>query len=64
MNSIKNFLQEEEGATAVEYGLLAALIAGVIITAVITLGKTLCGVFTSLNTAITGSTGYVFAACA
>ena len=63
MNAIKNFLQEEEGATAVEYGLLAALIAGVIITAVITLGKTICGVFTSINTAITTPAGYTFVTC-
>ena len=63
MDSIKKFLQEEEGATAVEYGLLAALIAGVIIVAVITLGKTVCGVFTSLNTAITTPAGYTFVSC-
>ena len=33
------FLLEEEGATALEYGLLAALIAAVIIGAVTTLGQ-------------------------
>ena len=31
MEAIKEFLRNEEGATAVEYGLIAALIAGAII---------------------------------
>ena len=41
---------EERGASAVEYGLLVALIAGVIVGAVIILGDTLDGVFTDTNT--------------
>lgn len=53
MNSIKsavsNFVQDEEAATAAEYGLMAALIAGVIITAVTTLGTKVRGAFTTLN---------------
>ncbi|MBO1031715.1 Flp family type IVb pilin [Tessaracoccus sp. SD287] len=40
--------QKERGATAVEYGLLAALIAVVIITVVTTLGTELRGVFQSV----------------
>ena len=32
MEAIKEFLRNEEGATAVEYGLIAALIAGAIVT--------------------------------
>ena len=39
-----------KGATAVEYGLLVALIAGVIIAVVTTLGGTLSGVFNSIET--------------
>jgi pilus assembly protein Flp/PilA len=35
---IQKFFQEEDGASAVEYGLLVALIAVVIITAVTALG--------------------------
>jgi pilus assembly protein Flp/PilA len=31
MNFMKNFVQDEAGATAIEYGLIAALIAVVII---------------------------------
>jgi pilus assembly protein Flp/PilA len=38
---IQRFIREEEGASAVEYGLLVALIAVVIITAVTQLGTTL-----------------------
>ena len=41
MERIKNFFKDESGASAVEYGLLVALIAVVIITAVKTLGTTL-----------------------
>ncbi len=43
---------EERGASAVEYGLLVALIAGVIVFAVLTLGGTLEGVFNQTNTDI------------
>ena len=43
---------EERGATAVEYGLLVALIAAIIVGVVWTLGGTLKGVFTDVNTSI------------
>lgn len=36
---IKNFLKDEEGATAVEYGLMVAGIAALIVLAVFTLGR-------------------------
>ena len=42
----------EEGVAAVEYGLLAALIAVVIITAVTLLGTSMSGVFNSVATSI------------
>ena len=48
--------RDEEGATAVEYGLLVALIAGVIILTVVALGGTLEGVFSDVNTTITDNT--------
>ena len=51
--SFKTFWTDEEGATAIEYGLLASLIAGVIVLAVTTLGTTLRGIFTTITTAIT-----------
>ncbi len=41
MKELVKFLKGEEGATAVEYGLMVALIAAVIITAVSLLGTNL-----------------------
>ena len=38
IQKIKNFFKDEEGATAVEYGLMVALIAAVIVGAVTILG--------------------------
>jgi len=52
VNQVMDFVREEEGATALEYGLLAALIAAVIIGAVRTLGTTLNTTFTDINTQI------------
>lgn len=46
----KRFLSDETGATAIEYGLIAALIAVVIITAVTALGST---IKTKLNLVVT-----------
>ena len=49
---IKKFVREEEGATAVEYGLLVALIAVVIMAAVGTLGTNLNAKFNSVATSV------------
>lgn len=46
---LKSFAKNESGATAIEYGLIAAGIAVAIIVAVNTLGSTLNGVFTDVN---------------
>jgi pilus assembly protein Flp/PilA len=49
MRTILNgFIRDESGATAIEYGLIAALIAVVIITAVTTVGTNLTTTFTSV----------------
>jgi pilus assembly protein Flp/PilA len=45
MEMIKNFMQEEDGVTAIEYGLIAALIAVVIIGSVTLVGTKLDGIF-------------------
>ncbi|EWS99693.1 pilus assembly protein [Intrasporangium oryzae NRRL B-24470] len=45
-------LQAEKGATAVEYGLLVAFIAAVIIGAVTAIGGTLNGIFTGISTKV------------
>lgn len=42
------FARDDEGATAVEYGLMVALIAVVILGAVATLGTKLNGLFTTI----------------
>ncbi len=44
--------RDERGATAVEYGLMVALIAVVIIAAVTTLGTNLNAKFTSVGTSV------------
>jgi pilus assembly protein Flp/PilA len=46
------FTREENGATAVEYGLLVALIAAVIVAVVVLLGGKINAAFTAVNTAI------------
>jgi len=53
MERIKNFFNDESGAAAVEYGLLVGLIAVGIVVAVGTLGTTISGYFTSINTKLT-----------
>lgn len=53
MNIFARFAKDESGATAIEYGLIAALISVVIIGAVATLGGTLDGVFKNINTELT-----------
>ena len=46
------FLSDQSGATAIEYGLIAAGIALAIITAVNGLGSTLNTSYTSINTSL------------
>ncbi|HWA64105.1 MAG TPA: Flp family type IVb pilin [Caulobacteraceae bacterium] len=48
----QRFVQDESGATAIEYGLIVALIAVVIIGAVQTVGSNLNTSFTSVGTSI------------
>ena len=50
MNLISRFVRDESGATAIEYGLIAALIAVVIITGVTSVGTNLAATFTTLST--------------
>jgi len=52
MNLLSRFLRDESGATAIEYGLIAAGIAVVIITAVQTVGTNLTTTFTSVANAV------------
>lgn len=48
-NFVKSFISNESGATAIEYGLIAALIAVVIITAVTSIGTKLSGTFNNVS---------------
>ncbi|HSG33313.1 MAG TPA: Flp family type IVb pilin [Sphingomonadaceae bacterium] len=49
MKLIKNLLQDEAGATAIEYGLIAALIAVAAITAMQSLGNELNTTFSTVS---------------
>jgi pilus assembly protein Flp/PilA len=51
--SLKRFITNESGATAIEYGLIAAGIAVAIIATVQALGGSLNTTFTTVQTAIT-----------
>ena len=48
----RKFALDEEGVTAIEYGLIAAVIAGVVLVAFNTLGTTLSTAFDSIGTKI------------
>jgi pilus assembly protein Flp/PilA len=52
MNLISRFVRDESGATAIEYGLIAALIAVVIITVVGTVGTNLSTTFNTISAKI------------
>ncbi|HJT08857.1 MAG TPA: Flp family type IVb pilin [Stellaceae bacterium] len=55
MRFIGKLLRDENGATAIEYGLIAALISVVIITAVTLVGSNLSAVFNSIATALSSA---------
>jgi len=50
---VKNFVKDESGATAIEYGLIAAGISVAIITVVGSAGDQLKATFTKVATALT-----------
>ena len=54
---IKQFLNDESGATAIEYGLIAALIAVVLITAVSLVGTNLETTFDNIAGNLGGTVG-------
>jgi pilus assembly protein Flp/PilA len=49
---MKNFVENDSGATAIEYALIASLIAVFIITAVQTVGTKVSTVFTEVGNAL------------
>ncbi len=52
---INKFLRDESGATAIEYGLIAALISVVIIAAVTSVGTGLQATFTKVSSSLAGA---------
>lgn len=54
-NFIKNFAQDESGATAIEYGLIAALMAVIIIAGIGAIGGQLKTKFSGIADAIGGA---------
>lgn len=56
MNLFTRFAQDESGATAIEYGLIAALISVGIIVAASALGNSLSNLFTGISGKLNNST--------
>ena len=55
MKLVSKFLKDESGATAIEYGLIAALISVAIISAATTLGSSISGTFNKISDEIPSS---------
>ena len=55
MTNLKKFFKDESGATAIEYGLLAALISIVAITFMTQAGTALNGIFDEVQQALSGA---------
>lgn len=56
MEKLRSFIKREDGASAIEYALIAGLIAVAIITAAGLLGDEISEVFTAITTALSGAT--------
>ena len=52
MNWLKSFVEQDDGVTAIEYGLIAALISVVIIAALTLVGTELNSTFTAIQVAL------------
>ena len=57
MTTINRLIQDGSGATAIEYGLIAALVAVAIIAALTLLGQELSSLFDGVATTIGNATG-------
>ena len=56
LNCLKSFIKKDDGVTAIEYGLIAALISVTIIAAVSLVGTELTNTFNAISTAIQTAT--------
>ena len=52
---ISRFVQEDSGATAIEYGLIAALVSVAAIGALTAMGNSLSTMFDTVSTALSGA---------
>lgn len=52
ISAVRSFIADEEGVTALEYGMIAALIAAVVVGTVTTLGDKVNTAFTDISTAL------------
>ncbi|MGH8540286.1 MAG: Flp family type IVb pilin [Stenotrophobium sp.] len=52
LQNIKQFIRDEEGATAIEYALIVGLIAVVVAVVLITLGGSLTTLFSKVSTCV------------
>lgn len=55
MKRFMSFLKDEEGATAIEYGLIAALVAVAIIAGITALGGSLNAIFDGISNTVDGA---------
>ncbi|KAB2836535.1 MAG: Flp family type IVb pilin [Caedimonadaceae bacterium] len=55
MDNLVSFFRNEDGATAIEYGLIAALISVAILAVLSTIGTDLFNVFTKIATKLTAA---------
>jgi pilus assembly protein Flp/PilA len=54
---VTRFFKDESGATAIEYGLIAALVAVVLVTALTAMGGSLENTFNGISQELDGATG-------
>lgn len=52
MQSLRGFLRDERGATAIEYALIASGIAGAVIAVVMALGTSINSMYTSVSNSL------------
>lgn len=55
MTAIRRFLKDESGATAIEYGLIAALVSIIVITGALAVGGSLGDLYNMISSKVTGA---------
>lgn len=56
-SAVVDFMRDEEGASAIEYALIAAMVAVALVAFVPTIRGAVEGIFTQIQNALTGNTG-------